>query len=79
MLGLGGREIAPTPEVANKAAPIGPASQRIAKLADDFRRGQLALGKKCTPEMAFTEIFTSPAHIELREQAKAEEAARRGM
>jgi len=68
----------PEVEVA-KAAPVGPASELIQKLAEDYRNEQIAIGKRITPEQAFAAVYAAPENVALRDAVKAEEAARRGI
>jgi hypothetical protein len=73
-----GSDVAPTPEAVTPAA-VGPASAKIQKLAEEFRNGQIALGKRTTPEQAWAAVYEARENIALRDAVKAEEAPRRGV
>jgi len=47
------------------------AEAELAKLADRYRESQEVVGKKCTPEMAFSKVLMDPQNVALRKAALA--------
>jgi hypothetical protein len=68
-----GPDVRPTPMPVLKAIePTGAAYRAIKKLADDYRDGLIAVGKRISAEQAFTKIFTDPANAALRAEIRNE-------
>ncbi len=73
-----GKEFVEAPRVAKATAAsveTGPAFAKLNALAAEYQAAQIKLGKRCTKEMAFTQVYESPANVELRLAAKREEQA----
>jgi hypothetical protein len=62
-------------EMLAKLAPT--AADEMAGKAEEYRKAQIALGKKGKKEMAFAEIYADPEHRELAKRFNAEDIAKR--
>ena len=59
-----------------KGAP-GSATEAFMQKVEEFRTAQVNLGKKCSPQQAFTKVYLDPANKALKEAYDAEDAKRR--
>ena len=73
--GAGPRGERGTRAVSKRLAPadLGPAHRQVEALAKLYREEQITIGKRCTPEKAFTAVYTAPENVALRDMAKREE------
>jgi hypothetical protein len=62
---------------SNQPGTGATAADEMKVAASAYREGQVKLGKKCTPEQAFTAIYTDPVHAELKKRYDAEEIQKR--
>lgn len=53
------------------------AADEMKLAADAYREGQIKLGKKCSPQQAFTAIYIDPAHADLKKRYDSEEIKKR--
>lgn len=54
----------------------GTAAADMKAKADDYKKAQIALGKKCTDQMAFAKVYVDPANADLKKRYDAEQAKR---
>lgn len=62
---------------SNQSGNGATAEDDMKAAAAAYREGQIKIGKKCSPEQAFTHVYTDPAHAELKKRYDAEEIKKR--
>jgi hypothetical protein len=62
---------------SNQSGANATAADEMRAAASAYREGQIKIGKKCTPEQAFTAIYTDPAHADLKKRYDAEDLKKR--
>ncbi len=62
---------------SNQSGSPATAHDEILAASKAYREGQIKIGKKCTPEQAFTAVYTDPAHADIKKRYDAEEIKKR--
>jgi hypothetical protein len=62
---------------SNQSGGGATAADEMNAQAAAYREGQLKIGKKCSPEQAFTAVYTDSAHAELKKRYDTEEMKKR--
>ena len=53
------------------------AADEMKLAADAYREAQVKIGKKCSPQQAFTAVYTDPAHADLKKRYDTEDMKKR--
>lgn len=61
----------------NKSNAGATAKDEIDAAAEEYRAGQIKVGKSCSIEQAFTKVYTDPAHADLKKRYDLEQASKR--
>ncbi len=64
-------------EIGKAGTEAGTAEQEMTALADQYRTGQLAKGEKCSPQQAFSKVYTDGANAVLKQRYDAESVSKR--